>query len=282
MNKFAIDGILRFDLGRGGLPRAVVTGPEAEAEIYLQGAHLTAWTPRGHRPVLFTSERSFFESGKPIRGGVPLVFPWFGPRGGGLPGPMHGYARLSNWDVEAARVRDDGAVEILFALPEHALTFRVSLGQTLEMELTARNPTADPIVIEDAFHTYFAVGDIHQVSITGLAGTACLDKADAAQRKLTGPDPIRFARETDQVHFSTPAACVIHDPAWARGIVIEKSGSATTVVWNPWIAKTASLPDMAPEDWKSMVCVETANAIDDAITLAPGAAHTMSARIRLS
>src|SRR5579863_5527894 len=203
----------------GGLTRAIIATPVAEATLYLHGAHITRWTPRGQQPVLFTSSRSLFEAGKPIRGGVPIVFPWFGPRGDGLAGPMHGFARISEWTLESSELRPDGAAEVRLGLAAEAihLRFRAVFGTTLAMELEVRNGTDAPFRFEEALHTYFAVGDIRQVTVTGLEGTTCVDKTDGFRRKLS-EGPIRIARETDQVHLNTTAACEIHDSAWQRTI----------------------------------------------------------------
>src|SRR5205814_8654401 len=129
--------------------------------------------------------------------------------------------------------------------------------------------------------TYDAVGDIHQVSHSGLEGPEYLDKADNFQRKRRPASPIRIDRYTDQVHVNTASACIIDDPTWERRIVIEKSGSATTVVWNPWSDKTPNFVDMAPGEWREMLCVETANAGENAIRLAPNATHRMRTLIRV-
>jgi glucose-6-phosphate 1-epimerase len=284
MRCIEIPGALQVENDDNGLTRVLIATPQTEAEIFLHGAHITRWIPAGRRPVLFTSSRSMYAPGKPIRGGVPLVFPWFGPRGGGLPGPMHGYARISEWTLHATNMSAKGAVELVFTLPQVdalRLAFRVSIGAQLEMELDVRNTSAEELSFEEAFHTYFAVGDIRQVSISGLEGTEYIDKADAFQRKRRPAEPIRIDRYIDQVYVNTTAACVIDDPAWARRIVIDKGGSATTVVWNPWADKTPGMPDMAPEDWREMVCVETANAGENAIRLAPGATHIMRAAIHV-
>jgi glucose-6-phosphate 1-epimerase len=292
LGRFAIAGALRFEDAPSGLTRAVIATPLAEAEIYLHGAHVTSWVPRGQRPVLFTSSRSLYVPGKPIRGGVPLVFPWFGPRGGGQSGPMHGFARLMEWTVEGSRRRPDGTVELDLTLrpddvtrelgfSDFQLTFYVAVGSQLQMSLEVRNSSGTALPFETAMHTYFAVGDIQQVAISGLEGTTYIDKTDGFRRKLQPVGPIRIAKETDQVHVNTTATCAIDDPAWQRRIVVEKSGSATTVVWNPWIEKTRTLADMAPEEWRGMLCVETANAGEDAVQLAPGATHRMSATIRV-
>src|SRR5580658_3823210 len=111
-NQFDIPNALRFEDAPGGLVRAVISTPAADAELYLQGAHLTKWTPRGQRPVLFLSPKSLFTPGKAIRGGVPIIFPWFGDRSDGKPGPAHGFARITEWAIEGTRLLDDGRVEV--------------------------------------------------------------------------------------------------------------------------------------------------------------------------
>ena len=289
--RFGISNILRFETAPGGLIRAVVSGPQADATIYTHGAHVTDWTPRGERPVLFTSSKSHFEAGMAIRGGVPVIFPWFGARADGHAGPMHGFARIVEWSMENARLRGDGAVELsLTSAPDKVsrelgyeafdLRFRVAFGTALEMEMEVRNPSNAPFRFEEALHTYFAVGDIRKVSITGLEDTTYLDKTAASARKqLSGA--IRFTGETDQVHLNTASTCRIDDPEWQRSIIVEKDGSNTTVVWNPWIEKNSRLADMAPDDWQSMLCVETANALENAVVLPPGGTHRMGATIRL-
>jgi glucose-6-phosphate 1-epimerase len=291
-NQFDIPNALRFEDGPGGLVRAVISTPVAEADIYLQGAHVTRWMPRGQRPVLFLSPKSLFAPGKAIRGGVPIVFPWFGPRGDGKPGPAHGFARNTEWAIEGTRLRSDGKVEITLALaPNDAsrdfgyagfrLRFRVTVGSELEMELEVRNDAKEPLVYEEALHSYFAIADIRQTSVAGLEGTTYIDKTDRFKRKKLDNEPIRIAKETDQVHLGTKATCVIHDLAWNRCIIVEKSGSDSTVIWNPWIDKTMGMSDMAPDDWKEMICVETANAADNAVHLSPGASHKLTASIRV-
>src|SRR6266851_5515571 len=275
-NQFDIPNALRFDHAPGGLVRAVISTPAAEADVYLQGAHVTHWTPRGQRPVLFVSPTSLFTPGKAIRGGVPIIFPWFGARGDGKPGPTHGFARSMEWAIEGAKLRNDGKVEITLALTPNDATrdfgyaafhvrFRVTVGSELEMELETRNDAKEPLTYEEALHTYFAVADIHHASISGLEGTAYIDKTDGFKRKKLSSEPVRIAKETDQVHLSTKATCVVHDMVWNRRIIVDKSGSDSTVVWNPWIEKTKGMSDMDPDDWKKMICVETANAADNAI-----------------
>jgi glucose-6-phosphate 1-epimerase len=291
-DQFDIPKAIRFEDEPGGLVRAVVSTRAAEADLYLQGAHLAHWTPRGQRPVLFVSPKSLFAAGKAIRGGVPIIFPWFGSRSDGKPGPAHGFARTSEWAMETAKLRDDGRMEITLVLASDNATrdlfdstfrlrFRVTLGSELEMEIEIRNDGSEPFTYEEALHTYLAIGDIRQVSVSGLEGTTYIDKTDGFKRKKQDLEPLRIAKETDQVHLSTAANCTINDPVWNRRIIIEKSGSNSTVIWNPWMDKTKSMSDMAVEGWKEMLCVETANAADNAVHLSPGASHKLTARIRI-
>ena len=268
------------------------SAPAAEAGLYLQGAHVTHWTPRGQRPVLFLSPKSLFAAGKAIRGGVAIIFPWFGPRSDGKPGPAHGFARTVAWTIEETRLHDDGNLQIRLALSPNDVTrgfgytgfhlrFRVTIGAQLEMELETRNDSNETLKYEEALHAYFAIGDIQQASISGLEGTIYIDKTDGFKRKTLGSAPLRITKETDQVHLSTNAGCVIHDPVWNRRIIIQKAGSDSTVVWNPWADKTKGMTDMAPDSWKEMICVETANAADNAVHLPPGESHKLTATIRV-
>jgi len=289
--KFPIPDVLRFEDGPGGLVRVVISTRDAEADLYVQGAHLTHWTPRGQRPVLYVSPRSLFAPGKAIRGGVPIIFPWFGARGDGKPGPAHGFARSMEWSVEGI-VRDGESVAVTLVLvpneairgffsPAFHLRFRMVVGSELEMDLETRNDGNDPFTFEEALHTYLAVADIHQTSVSGLDGTVYIDKTDGMKRKEQGNQSLRITKETDQVHLNTRATCLVHDPVWNRRIRVEKSGSDSTVIWNPWIEKTAGMSDMAAEGWQEMVCVETANAAENAIYLAPGVSHKLTATIRV-
>ena len=291
-SQFDIPNALRFEDTSGGLVRAVVSTPAAEADVYTQGAHVAHWTPRGQKPVLFVSSKSLFAPGKAIRGGVPIIFPWFGNRSDGKPGPAHGFARSTEWAVEGTKLHGDGRVEITLMLaPNDAtrafgygafhLRFRVIIGANLEMELETRNDANEPLTYEEALHSYFAIADIHQAWVSGLEGTTCIDKTDGFKRKTLGNEPVRIAKETDQVHLNTKATCIVHDPVWNRRIIVEKTGSDSTVVWNPWIDKTKGMSDMAPDDWQKMVCVETANAADNAIHLAPGETHNLTASIHV-
>jgi glucose-6-phosphate 1-epimerase len=288
-NKFAIPGILAFEKGPSGLLLARIAMPAAEAAIYLQGAHLIHWKPAGHAPAIFLSQRAEFAPGKPIRGGVPIVFPWFGDRRDGNPGPPHGFARISEWDLAFAAMSGDN-LHLAFTLApnelSHALGFdhfklgyRVTIGHTLTLELTVANDATTPFEFEEALHTYYAVADATRVSIDGLAGAAYIDKVDGFKRNLQPSRPLKFEGRTDRPYLNTTAASLLHDPAGQRRILVEKSGSQSTVIWNPWQELTAKMPDMEPDAWLHMTAIETANVADNTITLPPGEIHSMRATV---
>lgn len=283
---------IQWSEGRGGLRRVQISSRLAEAEIYLHGAHITHFQPRGRRPVLFMSGKSWFERDKPIRGGVPVCFPWFGPRPGGLPGLPHGYARLSEWRLTDVREAADGSVDLSFEFnsenvaPEWLLAgtivrFDVGIGHELRMALTVRNDSAAPVRFEEALHTYLAVSDARNIGIEGLAGATCLDRLAPGQERTEGGEAIRIVAETDRLYVGTQATCVVHDPGWNRRIVVAKTGSNTTVVWNPWVAKAKAMPDFGDDEWPGMVCVETCNAGPNSVTLAAGETHEMTALLRV-
>jgi D-hexose-6-phosphate mutarotase len=280
--RFGIPGVVQVDAGSGALPRVVVTGDHASAEMYLHGAHLTQFQPRGAKPVLFMSGKSWFEANKPIRGGVPVCFPWFGPKAGAPESPAHGFARIRDWDLESCARQPDGAVRVSFALDseESALRLAFTIGRALEMDLEVRSKAA--FTFEEALHTYFRVGDARQVRVEGLENTDYLDKTDAFRRKTQPPEAIRITAETDRLYLNTRTACVVHDPILERKIRIEKEGSDVTVVWNPWIAKAKAMPDFGDDEWPDMVCVETANVGDSAVRLGAGESHHMKVRITVS
>jgi glucose-6-phosphate 1-epimerase len=289
---FAIPGVLAFEESEHGLIRATVTTLSCSAELYLHGAHLTHWQPAGREPVLFLSERSAFAADKAIRGGVPIIFPWFGPRTATpesprTDGPSHGFARVSSWSVAFAALAGEDLHLTLTLGPNEMsreldydnfqLAYQVVLGKELRLRLTVANQGEKPLRFEEALHTYLQVGDAKQVQIEGLANTEFLDKTDHFLRKTQIEQVLRLTGETDRPYLNTTAPVRLVDPAWQRAITVSKANSHTTVVWNPWSTLSAKLADMTPENWTSMTCIETANVAENAIVLQAREAHTMEA-----
>jgi glucose-6-phosphate 1-epimerase len=280
-SRFAIPNTLHFELDEHGLERAIIKTRPAEAIIYLQGAHITHFQPKGEKPLLFLSSKSNFAPGKAIRGGIPLIFPWFGPKSDDPKAPMHGFARTSQWQVESAKqIGNRVAIQFALDVPHHSsVRFSVWIGPQLQMELQVTNQSKAPLTFEEAYHSYFAVSDVRDVFIQGLARETFIDKTDRMNRKVDDDHALRLEGETDRVYVNTKSLCRIFDPSARRCINIAKTNSATTVVWNPWIDKSKTMSDMGENDWQQMLCIETANAADNAITLKPGSTHEMSAQI---
>jgi glucose-6-phosphate 1-epimerase len=270
----------------GGLERFDITTPAATAEVYSHGAHLARWQPsHASAPVLWLSGHSQWQHDKPIRGGVPICFPWFGPHPQDPAVPAHGFARLLPWTLCKAAESADGTVRLAFELeadnaspvwPHHVhADMQFTIGKTLQMDLSVHNVDTVPFSFEEALHTYFTVADIGAVTISGLEPTGYLDKVGGRTERAAEGQPIHFSGETDRVYSDTAAACTIDDPGLQRRIVVRKDQSRSTIVWNPWIAKARAMPDFGDDEWRGMVCVESANVGGAAITLEPGDHHRM-------
>lgn len=274
--KFEIPGAVTFVQGQGGLPKLDIRTEFSAAEIYLHGAQVTGFQKKGEPPLLFVSRLSHFASDKAIRGGVPICFPWFGPRAGET--AMHGFARVTEWEVVSTAASPKDGVTVRFRMPDTAAKakwppfnteFQVTVARELTMELITTNLSADQnLEFENCLHTYFAVGDIAKVSISGLQATSYLDKADGGKRKQETAEFIRIERETNRTYLNTTSAVEIRDGEFGRVIRVEKSGSKSTVVWNPWTTQLMS--DFAVEEHARMVCVESGNVGENKISLPPG------------
>jgi glucose-6-phosphate 1-epimerase len=278
MSDFNIPGHVQWLDGGGGLQKVRIDTPWSHAELYLHGAHLTHFQKNGEEPLLFMSAASEFHPDKPIRGGVPLVFPWFGGREGL---PAHGFARTSSWDLTAVDLAEDSSVCIRLALPPRDgldIAFIVTVADSLKMELVVRNDSARPATFESCLHTYFLVSKIDDISIHGLAGTSFIDKLLDATF-LEGDAPIRISAEVDRIYTDTSAPVEIEDPGFGRVIRVAKSGSHSTVVWNPWVEKSKRMPDFGDGEYPHMVCVESGNIGKNSILLPPGEAAVLKVEI---
>lgn len=283
-----IPEITRFEEGSGGLLQLIVNTPLASACIVLQGAHVTHFQAAGEDPLLFVSSASAYRPGKAIRGGVPLIFPWFGANAEDPTLQSHGFARTVVWTLKELHYGSGGRLAATFLLsssettyaqwPHHfSLCYRVVIGTELEMSLEVTNPSDASFQYEAALHTYLSVADAAVSSIDGLANTEYLDKTDGFKRKRQETSPFQLTKETDRTYVNTETLCTVSDPAAKRVLRVTKSNSRTTVVWNPWLERAAALADMGPGEWKRMICIETANAGENNVHLHPGQMHKMSA-----
>lgn len=291
-SRFGIPGHLQFRDDAGGLTFAEIDNALGSASLCLQGAHVTTWRPKTQaEPVIWLSPLAKFAPGKSIRGGVPVCWPWFGPHATESAFPGHGFARTVPWTVTDSAALPGGETRITLVLMQndqtraqwpHAtrLEMVVSVGASLKIDLVTHNLDTEDLVIGEALHTYFQIGDIAATRIEGLEGSTYVDKVDGSARK-TQQGAVACSGEVDRVYLDTEAECVIVDPDLKRRIRIVKTGSRSTVVWTPWTEKAEKMGDFGPGrqgqgGWREMVCVESANAIDNVVTVPAGGSHTMS------
>lgn len=294
-DRYAIPFKLRFKaLGDdlNALIAADISNAHATASISLQGGQLLSWQPSAAaKPVIWLSTAAKFSSQTSIRGGIPVCWPWFSAHSSEASFPMHGFARTQPWKVKGTRSLENGSTELSLTLPISAamqamwphqaqLELLINVGDTLKIALITRNLGESDFAITEALHTYFSVSDVAQVQVEGLDGIHFHDKAaDWTEGDQVGA--ISFAAEVDRVYVNSPQRCTIVDPAWQRRIHIAKLGSQSTVVWNPWSERAAQMGDLGKDGWQRFVCVESANALENAVTVAAGKAHTLAVEYRI-
>ncbi|MBK9161701.1 MAG: D-hexose-6-phosphate mutarotase [Nitrosomonadales bacterium] len=290
--QFGIKGQLSFREDASGLVIAEINNALGSASLCLQGAHLMTWQPKSQSvPVVWLSRDAKLAAGKSIRGGAPVCWPWFGAHASEAGFPGHGFARTVPWRVIESGAEPNGATRLTLRLIAsdktraqwpHAcnLDLTVVVGEALRMEMTTENTGTEDFVIGEALHTYLQIGDIGVARVTGLEGCDYWDKVGGSNLRKQ-ESKIGFSGEVDRVYINTAAECVIEDDKLKRRISIAKSGSLSTVVWTPWVEKANKMGDMGqPDGWREMVCVESANALDNLVTVAAGSRHTLIVEYR--
>lgn len=287
----------RLELGALTCWRLSLNG--SELLITQQGAQILSYQQAGQQPIIWLSQEASYEPANSVRGGVPVCWPWFGnlqrnpPAVQGmhaqpLQAGAHGLVRSIDWALQEVD-QQDNSISITFSynsleqpLPDwpHAaqLTLSVRLDTQLHISLECRNLGIQPLTFSQALHSYFAVSDIRQVSVKGLHDCQYIETLEDWQTRTQQGD-LRFAGETDRIYLNTPPTLHICDPGWQRSIHLQSSGSNSAVLWNPWIDKAQRLSQFADSAWQRMLCIEHANVLDDAVTLAPNAQHQLGISI---
>ncbi|MHB9119532.1 MAG: D-hexose-6-phosphate mutarotase [Burkholderiales bacterium] len=285
--RYALPKHLSFRQDASGLIVADIANEYAVASVALQGGHVMSFQPLGQEPVIWLSPLAKLAPGKSIRGGVPICWPWFGPHATDAAKPGHGHARTVPWEVLEATAFVDGSTHLRLGLIEsdatrafwpHATPVQVliSVGRELRVELLTRNDGSETVQLGEALHTYLHISDIDNLAIRGLDGGVYLDKVDGFAQKTQHGD-VAIAGEVDRVYIDTEADCLLEDRGLKRAIRVAKQGSRSTVVWNPGVEKAEKMGDFGPDGHRRMVCVESANALGNAVTLVPGAEHRLVA-----
>ncbi|MCU1758160.1 D-hexose-6-phosphate mutarotase [Pseudomonas sp. 14P_8.1_Bac3] len=272
---------------------------QAELLVAQQGAHILSYQLAGQPPLIWLNDEAVFKAGKSIRAGVPVCWPWFGNlarnpssvqamRTSEEPPAAHGFVRAMDWALGGIETEGESLkVEFTLPYPEGGfpgwphqvdLTLSIRLDEQLHISLASHNRGNDTVTLSQALHSYFAVSDVRHVHVEGVDGLSYIETLEDWTTKAQRGD-LRFTGETDRIYLDTPQKLSIVDPAWERRIELTSSGSRTAVIWNPWIERAAAFSDMADDGWQRMLCIETANVMDDVVTLAPGASHTLGVSI---
>ncbi len=278
---------IEFKTGKGELPVITIDTPWSEGEVYLHGGHVTRFQKKGEtHPILWMSKSSRYEAASPIRGGIPVIFPWFGGREGKA---AHGFARVSEWVLKQIETDISGAVTLLLELPnasqntefsQFKFEQRITFAASLEVELRTTNESATaPFVFEQCLHTYFTVGDIAAATVAGLQGVGYLDKVGGTTERVEANECIVVTSEVDRVYQDTAHTVEIRDRALGRTIIVEKEGALSTIVWNPWIAKSKAMADFGDEEYLGMICVESGSVGKNKIELPPQGVSSMKVRL---
>ena len=285
---------LRFIAGEGGLACADVATTAGTGRVYLLGGHVTAWQPAGEQPVIFMSSKSPFAIGKPIRGGVPVCFPWYDGKAqssvagvGGAAGPQHGLVRTIEWQVEETRELGGGAVSITLGTKSDAASKKywpgdyelheeITFGKQLQVDLRVKNSGGEPMKYEEDLHTYYYLKDARQASVLGLDGVDYVAKYEGGQRKKQ-QGAIALSTAADSTYLATSGPVTIVDDSLGRRITIEKTNSQNTMVWTP--GSTHTVGDLGPDQWMNYVTIEISNVGDAALTVKPGETQSMGFRV---
>lgn len=268
--------------GRGELPMLEILTRWSRAELYLHGGQVTHFQKEGEPPILFTSQCSRFEPGVPIRGGIPVIFPWFG-QPEGRP-HRHGIARLRDWALSELATGLDGSLRLCLRMPEVedgpdcpacAVESELVIRDTLTVEVRVTNQSERPFTFELCLQTYLTVGDVRQIWITGLQDTVYLDATTGGRRTRDTAPRVTIQDEVDRIYLNTARPVEVHDPVLQRTVRVEKNGSASTIIWNPGPDRARSLPDLGDDEYLHMVCVECGNVADNALTLPPGSSTAL-------
>ena len=284
--QFGLPGLAHVSTGNGGLPCIRITAPAATGEIYLHGAHITAWRPAGGEDVIFVSRNTHWADGEAIRGGVPICTPWFRAKEDDPKAPKHGPVRIKSWKLDAVEAIGD-AVRVTLSTAndsvgkqwwphDFTMSLRATFGAALHIELDYANQSSEPVTIAEALHSYLPVGDVRQATLAGLDGVRFRDNLDD-NREKRHQSIFHFTKETDNAFLDTTSELVLTDPVLKRRIRVSKVNSQSTVVWNPSTEGAQRIPDLGDDEWPYFVCVEPSNVMDCALSVGPGETHTIGA-----
>ena len=286
--EFEIENELQFVDIEHGFTYIEINNAKAHATISTYSGQVLSYRPKSQKDdLLFVSDKAYYESGKAIKGGIPVCWPWFGADPDDQGRPAHGFVRNRQWEVSGSESLADGSTKVVLGLADSEETreiwpnpfklyIEITVGDSLSVALVTHNNGDENVSISQALHTYFYVGDIGKVRVLGLDGVEYLDKVDDFAEK-TQSGPITINGEVDRIYKGVSGELVIEDESLGRKIRIASKGCSTAVVWNPWSEIAASMGDLNDDDYRKMICVETANAGPETVEIAAGSEYRLEA-----
>ncbi len=251
----------------------------AHAKIALQGAHIFEYTTE-QGALLWLSQTSKFEAGSAIRGGIPICWPRFGNLDKSL--PQHGFARIFLFELIKVEELNEDLTQVHLQLKSSSASKKIwnydftldivfHISETLSISMRTTNESAEEFLLTQAFHTYFQVQNIENITIEGLEGVEFLDTLTGTKKVET--QALKIVAETDRVYLSVTKDIYLCEDD--REVLIHAENSNSAIVWNPWIEKCSKMSAMQPEAYKEFVCIESANAFDDFKIVKPNESYTM-------
>ncbi|PHS23794.1 MAG: D-hexose-6-phosphate mutarotase [Methylophaga sp.] len=284
--QFGITGQLQF-IEDSGFIMVDINNKYANARISTYAGQVISYQPHTEQnDLIFLSENAVYQTGKTIRGGVPICWPWFGDDTSGYGRPSHGFMRNQQWQVIASNVDLNGVTTLILGASstdktkaiwpyEFKLTLEIKVGQSLQLKLTTQNTGNKEFAITQAFHTYFNISDVEQITVSGLDGKKYLDKLEGFSESLQMGD-VTVSAEIDRVFQAVDKDIYLIDKGFDRKITFSVTGCKTTVIWNPWTSVSSRMTDLNNDDHRRFVCVETANTAKDSVVIAAGKEHSLS------
>jgi len=290
-DQFSVEGEIGFAQLENDLIFITISNKFADADICLYGAHLTSFKPHNTIDILWMSPESSFHEGSPIRGGIPVCFPWFGPHETDQEKPQHGFGRLMYWDLLEVTSNSNNETLVRLQLCSSEKTkdywnydfcaeMIITVGRTLSATLKVTNTSSVPFEYTSALHSYFSLSSIENIAIGGLQNTKYHNQLEPGDFVQNTP-MLEINKAETRHYYDTETPCIIEDPVFGRRISVAKTGSKVTTVWNPWEENSVKMDDIPNDAFYTFVCLETVNAFNDVIRLAPGKAHETTAIIGL-
>ena len=290
--RFGIPGQLKFSQGDNGFVLIHINSDFAQATISTYGGQVLAFQPVNEtEDLLFVSKLARFESGIAIRGGIPICWPWFGPDPNNSGGLSHGLVRTRQWQVRNTVSEKDGAMTVILSINDSESTWKIwphsfdlsiiiTIREALTLELKTHNTSTTPFTLTQALHTYFRVEECQRAQVTGLENTPYIDKTDDEKQKFQ-QEAVTVTQEVDRIYTNVTSGLLLEDFAMSRNIQIQSENSKTAIIWNPWIHKAATMSDFGDDEFKSMLCIETANAGLDMITIPENSEYSLMAKYKI-